>query len=243
MRSLGALLLLVAGRALAQTPLPPVDTPPPSQNPDPGPPDPAPSPDTGGPQPQPVRQPPPPPPPTTSAVEGKLLMGPQLDIMPIGTLHVQALGLDASTDASPAFGIGGLMDYRVHPIFTVGFAPRFVVPVKADGTDESGSELDLRARVTAGKDITPKIRLHGVGSLGYSWVFNMISDAMGDNHTTSGLLIGIGAGIVGAITPRALLVGEMSYQWGFQRATVSGIRVEADTSYLTLGIGVVFPVM
>src|SRR5262245_60412134 len=109
MRSLGALLLLVAGRAFAQTPLPPVDQPPPSsQTPDPGPPEPTP-PESAQPPPPPPQQQPPPPPPAPSAASGKLVGGPQLDIMPIGTLHVRAVPIDVSTDASPAFGIGGLI--------------------------------------------------------------------------------------------------------------------------------------
>jgi len=244
MRIGGFALLLVAGTSFAQTPLPPVDTPPPS-GPGPGPEPPSPGPpEPGTPPPQ---QPPSPqqqPPPTTyaPAPESKLWMGPQLDILPLGTIHLSALGMDVSGDANSAVGLGGLIDYRVHPIFTIGFAPRFIVPVKPDEANESGSELDLRARFTAGKDLSPQVRLYGIGTIGYSWIFRLLRDtSSNDYHTSSGLTLGFGGGINFAINPRLVLVGELSYQFGFQRTTISGIEVDADTSYLTLGVGIVFP--
>lgn len=244
MRSFGGLLLmLVAGRAFAQTP--PTDPGPPgSEQPSPGPPDstpPPPPPTTTAPPPTTTAPPPVTPPPPSSDV--KLWIGPQLDIMPIGRIHRNVAGVDASTDASMAFGLGGLLDYRVHPYFTIGVAPRFVVPVKEDEAEESASAFDLRFRGTAGKDVSSTVRLHGIITLGYSWIFDLYEDTAGMGHTSSGFIFGIGGGIHYAIRPRVLLVGELSYQFGYQRTTITAIKVEADASYLTFGFGVVFPMM
>jgi hypothetical protein len=198
---------------------------------------------------------PPPPPPIPSSAPSvgsgisaaRLWLGPQLDIMPSGSLNGEANGSSASFDTSSAFGLGGLVELRVARLVTLGVAPRLILPVKVSGATDSGTEIDLRARATVGNQVGPRSRLHGIATAGYSWMVNVLAltDANGNlirYQTTSGLVIGFGMGGSYAINPRLLFVGEVSYQLGYQGTTVTeppvmDLEVKAGSNYLTLGFG------
>lgn len=174
---------------------------------------------------------------------GSLWVGPQLDIMAAGSITLAAAGNTASTDLDSALGLGGIVEYRVSPLVTVGLSPRFATPVRIHQATQSGSQLDLRARVTVGKELAPRWRLHGIATLGYSWIFSVVTEqntmtgAM-SYVTPSGIVFGFGAGFYYTINPRLLLAGELSYQIGRQGTTISNTDVRASDNYLTLGVGV-----
>ena len=168
--------------------------------------------------------------------DAKAWIGGQLDLMPSGTLHESVLGMSASADMASAIAFGGVLDYRVSPLVTLGFAPRVVLNVKLPTNTNSAKQFDLRARVTVGKDVAPKFRLYGIGTLGYS-IMLLPTDPMGNTYHPHGLILGFGGGISYAINPRLLFIGELSYQLGYQGTTAQGVSVSFGDDYLTLGGG------
>ena len=176
------------------------------------------------------------------APQARLWVGPQLDIMTAGSVTLSAAGNTASADLDNAIGLGGIAEYRVTPLVTVGLAPRFATPVRLHQANESGSQLDVRARVTIGKDVAPRVRLHGIATLGYSWLFHVVAEnntmtGSSSYVTPSGFVVGFGAGVYYTISPRLLLAGELSYQIGRQGTTISNVDVRASDDFLTLGVG------
>lgn len=195
---------------------------------------------------------PPPPPPapvnTTASVDfeqtAKLWLGPQLDLMPSGRFDLAANGTSVSADTSSAFGLGGVLEYRLSQNVALGFAPRFVVPVKVKNASDSGWQVDLRARATGGAQVAPRVHAHGIATLGYSAMMHVLAilDANGmptRYERASGIVFGFGAGIGYTINPRLTFEGELSYQFGFQGATVENVDVDASDNFLTLGFGLV----
>src|SRR3954466_12425441 len=143
---------------------------------------------------------------------GALRLGPQLDLMPSGTVDIKVGPNEASGDLDSAIGIGGVADYSITELVAVGLAPRFVVPVHLTGSDTSGRQLDLRARVTVGGRTSPRLRIHGIVTVGYSAVFHLFAIDNGTSmeyRTTKGLVLGFGGGIEYAIGPRLTLTAEL----------------------------------
>ena len=173
---------------------------------------------------------------------GRLWVGPQLDIMAGGNVTLESGANSASADLESAIGLGGIVEYRVSPLVTVGLAPRFAAPIRIHQATDSGTQVDLRARVTVGKDVAPRVRLHGIATLGYSWIFHLVSEqnqmtGASEYTTTKGIIVGFGAGLYYTISPRLLLAGELSYQIGRQGTTVANTDVRASDNFLTLGVG------
>jgi len=120
----------------------------------------------------------------------------------------------------------------------VGFAPRVVLGVKATGSSGSAwKQLELRPRVTVGSHVAPRLRLHGIATLGYSVMFDLPSDANGNSSHPHGFIVGFGGGLAYTLNPHLLVTGEITYQLGFQTAHVMGNSYDFRDDYLTLGIG------
>jgi hypothetical protein len=169
----------------------------------------------------------------------KVWIGGSLGLSPVGTLKakVDALNLDASDDAGVAFQINGLIDFRVTPLLSIGFAPGIIFNVKATNDDTSGSELDLPIRVTLGGPVAPKIRMYGFVSPGYS-IFYPPSDADALGHP-AGFMLGFGGGAGFRVAPGVMLTGELGYQFRFLSNTVNGVDFTLQNNYLTFAVGLV----
>ena len=102
-------------------------------------------------------------------------------------------------------------------------------------TNNSSNELDLRARVTVGKEVAPRLRLYGIGTLGYSWIFDFVTDTSGAEHNVHGFIWSLGGGIAYALNPKLALTGELSYQLGYQGGTLSGVSFTAAADFLAHG--------
>ena len=176
-----------------------------------------------------------------------LWIGPQLDILAGGSVTASSgNNPSVSADLDSAIGLGGLIEYRVSPLVTVGLAPRFATPIRVHNATDSGTQLDLRARVTVGKEVAPRVRLHGIATLGYSWIFHLLSEqnqmtGATDYVTVKGVVFGFGAGLYYTLGPRLLLAGEVSYQIGRQGTSIMNTDVRASDDYLTLGVGLLTP--
>jgi hypothetical protein len=172
-------------------------------------------------------------------------IGGSLGLSPIGTLKSTASGGPTFTDdAAVAFQINGLLDYRVTPLLSIGFAPGIIFNVKTSGGDSSGTELDLPIRLALGGPVAPKVRLYGFVSPGYSVLFPP-SDS-GGGHP-SGLMLGFGGGVGVRVARGVMLTGELGYQFRFLSTTetidLGNFELTTDVSlqenYLTFAVGIV----
>lgn len=173
-----------------------------------------------------------------------LWLGAQLDLQPSGSLTVAAGGQEVEVDTNSPLGLGGIADLRLSQHVTIGLAPRILFGVKPTGSLYSGRQIDLRARIRAGGFVAPRWHLHGIGTVGYSWITHLFSvfDQNGEvDHyfTTKGLIFGLGGGIGYTINPRLLFLGEITYQAGYHEAEEMGQDVEGSSSFLTFGAGIV----
>jgi len=183
------------------------------------------------------------------AADAQLSIGGSVGLSPIGALKSQVSGGPAfSDDAATAFQVNGLLDYRVTPLLSIGFAPGIIFNVKTSNGDSSGTELDLPLRLALGEPVAPKIRVYGFVSPGYSVLFPPSNS--GSGHP-SGLMVGFGGGVGLRVAPGIMLTGELGYQFRFLSTTETinlgtiggGIDVTSHVSlqenYLTLAVGVV----
>lgn len=170
--------------------------------------------------------------------DSKVWVGGELGLSPLGTLKASVGDTSLSTDAAAAFGIGGLLEFHVSPIISIGFAPNLLLHVKATDDTTSGSELDLPVRLAVGTEVAPKVRLYGFVAPGYSILFPP-SDTQGDIMHPSGFMLGFGGGAGFRIAPRLMVTGELGYQFRFLSTSVQGIDVSFQANYLTFAVGVV----
>jgi hypothetical protein len=174
-----------------------------------------------------------------------LTLGAAIDLVPI--THMK--GIDgvsagkyniASIDGQATNGVEASFDVRVLSALTLGLSPRFVL-VQQIATPFEGNEVDLRVRATLGGEITPGLRLHAIAQLGVSYVDNVFH-GQGLDIPAMGPEVGIGVGIVHALTSRILFTAEIDWQWGRQRLlianTVNQARVDIDQ--LTIANGLTF---
>lgn len=175
----------------------------------------------------------------------KLWLGGAIDLQLSGSFRLEAtyMGMTSrdTADANSPLGIGGFIEARVSPYITLGFAPRVLLGVKPENSDDSGTEYDLRARLRIGNMVAPRINLHGIVTGGYSMirgVFSVFDQTTGlrDHYfNPSGLIFAAGIGVAYTINPRLLFIGELSYQFGWQHGEELGVDVEASSKFLTLG--------
>jgi hypothetical protein len=167
-------------------------------------------------------------------------LGFEADLLLAGQIKGGINNTTTTDDANSTAALGVVLDYRAAPWLTIGFAPRVVLGVEANnGNNMSFTQLDLRLRVTAGQQVAPRLRLYGIGTLGYSIVFNEVLDIINNTRVNSdGLIWSLGGGIAYSIAPRVRLTGEVSYQVGYQGTTIQGQSITASDNYLTIGVGV-----
>jgi opacity protein-like surface antigen len=176
----------------------------------------------------------------TSAAK-KVSVGAQIDLLPAGTLTLDAPGLNVSSDAGFAYGVGLNASYDLTPNISIGLAPRIIFNIVAkDARDDApvGKEYDLRARVTAHFPLIDKLQIFGFAAPGYSF----LTDTNDKTDNPSGFVLAFGGGATYDLAPNLFLTGEVGYQLGFQSVTakdLSGkdITIDETTDYLSIGLG------
>jgi Outer membrane protein beta-barrel domain len=179
-----------------------------------------------------------------------IVVGVDLQLAPTGTITSSLGNLESSNDAAASYGIGGLVDFGVSGNISVGFAPRYLLNVRAansqndpNGNDNTATELDLRFRVAYHVAVARKVQAYGFVAPGYSVVFAP-KNANNDNYNPKGLIIGLGGGALYALRPNLALTGEIGYQVGYQATTVNVLGIKSDvsyeTEYLHLSVGLAF---
>ena len=170
------------------------------------------------------------------------------ELLPSGSIEANFVGGNTTTvSTDTAYGIGIVAENELNPMVTVGLAPRYIFNViDKNSNGDAAKELDLRARVTAGAMLIPKLRVYGFAEPGYSIIF--LPDTVRINNETvhpNGFVIGAGGGARFALSSSLSAVFELGYQWGFQSwswtGTVLGTQVTVNgddkVNYLQLGFG------
>jgi len=177
-----------------------------------------------------------------AAGDPTIWFGGSLGLSPLGTvkgqINLPPVGVfNTSQDSATGFQINALIDVRVAPFLSIGFAPGLLLNVKPSNGNDSGSMIDLPLRVTLGAPVAPKVRLYGFASPGYSILFPPSGN---DNAGhPSGFMIGFGGGVGYRVAPKIAVTGELGYQFRFLSSTVNGLDASADVDYLTIALGVV----
>jgi hypothetical protein len=157
--------------------------------------------------------------------------GVMFSLMPAGTLS----GSGTSTDANFAVAVAPFLDLVVSPYFSIGASPQAIFRVKGDGsTDESAKQFDLRARLTGGAPLSPRVGVFGRLSPGYS-IVSLPAPPPGTAAAANpaGFVIDAAVGTEVALLPNLFLTVDLGYQAGFQ----SSSNGDLHTSYLHLGAG------
>ncbi len=159
-----------------------------------------------------------------------------INVVPVGTFHVEGGGFSGEDDLDLAYGFGAQVDYWVTDAISVGFAPRYilnVIPKDADG--DAATELDLAVRAQYNHTVNEKISAFGFLSPGFS---SILPPGDSDSDSATGLIIGFGAGGRYGINEKLFAQGELGYQLGFQGNTQMGVDVTTSTRFLHIGVGV-----
>jgi hypothetical protein len=171
--------------------------------------------------------------------EPKAWVGLQAEIDPAGTINLSGdafgAGFDQSYGTQFAYGLGLNFDYQVIPLLSIGFAPRVVFNVNGNNSDFNSAELlDLRLRAAVGKEVMPKLRVYGIGTMGWGVTFDGIPDLEGNTVNFNGFTIGFGGGASYAIAPKLRLFGELTYEFGFENHDDGGEHIQ----FLDLAFGI-----
>jgi hypothetical protein len=164
--------------------------------------------------------------------------GVELAVLPIGSLGASVGNASTRVDSAAAFGVGGVLQLPIGAVFALDLAPRVLFNVKGSDDDSSATELDVRARVTAGSLVSPGVRIFAALEPGFSVLF--LPNSTSTSPSPKGLILGFGAGAAVRVAPALWLTGELGYQIGFQSMTVTNIEVGLDTRFFHLTGGVLF---
>jgi hypothetical protein len=158
-------------------------------------------------------------------------LGVMFSLMPAGTIS----GSNTSTDANFALAVAPFFDMVVSPYFSVGVSPQAILRVKGDGdAGESAKQFDLRARLTGGAPLSPRVGVFARVSPGYS-IVSLPSPPPSIAAATNpkGLVVDAAVGTEVALLPNLFLTVDLGYQAGFQSSSDGDLH----TSYLHLGAG------
>jgi hypothetical protein len=174
----------------------------------------------------------------------KLWVGGGLEIAPIGTISVSAGGqsADFGTDTG-LFGVDVVALYAVHPMVSVGIAPRYLLNIKGgNGSGDSASMYDIRAVGAVHKEVAPKIQALGMLGLGYASI--SVPDQGGMSvPSPAGLTVSVNAGAGYAIGPKLMATALLGYELGFQSASQGGVSADEHFNHFSIGVGVMAAVM
>jgi hypothetical protein len=170
---------------------------------------------------------------------GAIWLGGGLEVNTAGSAGVSSLGSsgDMSIDMTSPVALNAVAEYQVTDAIAVGVMPRYVFGFKPTDsqTSDTISMLDLRARVAAGGEVAPQLRLYGFGALGYAIVYPP-SNAT-DQTTASGATFTFGGGANYAFTPTVRAYAELGYEFGLQSISENGASSDVHLSFLELGAG------
>ncbi|HTR52770.1 MAG TPA: hypothetical protein VMJ10_18780 [Kofleriaceae bacterium] len=134
-----------------------------------------------------------------------------------------------------AFAANAIADYPLNDLVTLRAMPRYIMNIKLSGDPDSTAKsgVDLRFGGTIGKQVAPRLRLYGLGALGYA-SFSGWGPSSTDRN--SGMTLSFGAGGAYVINPTRRLYLEAVYELGFEQDNGDDVRL----NWLELSAGLQF---
>jgi hypothetical protein len=176
-------------------------------------------------------------------------VGADFELLPSGSIILGTGGNNTTYAAQTAYAVGIFAESQIDDLVSVGLAPRYVFHIIGANSNngDSSSQLDLRARVTVGHAVIPKLRAYGFAEPGWSILFIPQSiEVNNQSYHPNGFVIGAGGGLSYALGENVRAYFELGYQWGFQSTSVTTTvpivgtvttDVTASTDFLQLGFG------
>lgn len=175
-------------------------------------------------------------------------LGADFELLPTGSLTSNfAGGNDTTNDLQTAYAVGVFFEDQIDSHVSVGLAPRYIFNLNtANSNGDSSTELDLRARITAGGRVAPKLHVYGFAEPGWGIIFPPDSVQVNNNKVhPNGFIIDVGGGLSYRLTEGVRAYFELGYQWGFESWSATGtvlgttVTVNGDDkiNLLQLGFG------
>ncbi len=179
----------------------------------------------------------PPPPPPSSSSFGPSLLGFTFELVPDGTLKRSGNGPDMRADLAATSALGLFLDVPVWRGVQIGASSRVVLKVRGTAASDSGTEIDLRARVSGCRPLSSRASVCLRFSPGYAVLALPSSQLPNQASSPSGLTLDAAAGGQVALLPDLELVFDAGYQWSFLDTSVAGVRVDVRLDSLHAGVG------
>jgi hypothetical protein len=176
-------------------------------------------------------------PPSSEPAASSALLGVLFVFLPTGNASFAASGYSASADTAVTVGVAPFLDFPMStPYFSLGFSPQVIFGVKGSGAANSGTEYDLRARLTGRYPVPPGGTIYARLSPAYS-ILSLPGLPSGVSNP-AGFLIDVSVGGEIAVAPNLAIVIDLGYQAGFQSTTEgNGGTADFKTRFLHLGAG------
>ena len=175
----------------------------------------------------------PPPGPPSRRIEVSLSFLP----MGLGKLTTPIGSMEATGDASFAYGAGLSASYRAIAGLYVGLAPQVIYNVnyKVNPSElappPAAKQYDFMARVAYEFSLADRITPYLEVLPGYSIV------ALSGTSAAKGFVLAVGGGVAMDMTDRIFVNLGIGYQWGFQKVPQTGVELDNKTRYLRVALG------
>lgn len=156
--------------------------------------------------------------------------------MEVGKLTVPVGAMEATGDASFAYGVGLAFNYRMMAGLSIGLAPQAIFNVKYKVSPSpvpipTATEYDVMARLAYTAPVVETIALYAEVLPGYSLIAQPGSAA-------KGFVLGLGGGVVMGLGDRSFANLGVGYQIGFQTVSqASTLSADDRTKYLRVALG------
>jgi hypothetical protein len=164
-------------------------------------------------------------------------VGVTLAPMPGGKLKSKIGSVEGDSDLAFAFGLAPTFDFSINQFLFLGLAPQYIFNVKDKDASSAGSELDLRVRVGGNAKVADTLMLYGYLAPGYS-ILMPPEEAKGGADNPKGFVLGFAFGAMLDFTPTFFGTGELGYQVGYQKTTLSNVDIDLKTNFFHIGVGV-----
>ncbi len=175
--------------------------------------------------------------PLPSSSFGPTLLGFTFELVPDGTLKRSGNGPDMRADLAATSALGLFLDVPVWRGVQIGASSRVVLKVRGTAATDSGTEVDLRARLSGCRPLSSRASVCLRFSPGYAVLALPSSELPNQASSPSGLTLDAAAGGQVALLPDLELVFDAGYQWSFLDTSVAGVRVDLRLDSLHAGVG------
>jgi hypothetical protein len=151
----------------------------------------------------------------TASAEPQAVIGFDAELLPKVDNHIrdaQFSGADYDGEGPTAYAIGAIAEWNVLRWLAVGVAPRYIiglVPVPENGPS---TQIDLRARIELGWNVTHAVRLYSFFEPGYSIISATNAGDSAMPPSAGAFSLEVGAGARFAVKPGFAIAAEVGYQ-------------------------------